>query len=105
MRSGSVICGPPWLGRGQAWPEIQLAVSEPLDDQHDAGTGWASQPGWLWQIGASHHTEQCVASFERGTPSAVGEESEVADANQAAGQNVKQEAAQELMSGNSVSVT
>ena len=33
-------------------------------------------------------------------PSAVGEEAEMADANQAAGQNVKQEAAQELMSVN-----
>ena len=44
--------------------------------------------------------EQSAAAFERSTSSAVGEESEVADANQAAGQNVKQEAAQELMGGN-----
>jgi hypothetical protein len=33
--------------------------------------------------------------FECSTPPAVGEESEVSDANQAAGQNVKQESAQE----------
>ena len=41
-----------------------------------------------------------AATFERSTPSAVGEESEVADANQAAGQDVQQEAAQELIGGN-----
>ena len=38
--------------------------------------------------------------MERITSSAVSEESEVSDANQAAGQDMKQEAAQELMSGN-----
>ncbi len=37
--------------------------------------------------------------MERSTSSAVGEESEVSDANQTAGQNVQQETAQELMGG------
>lgn len=38
--------------------------------------------------------------MERSTSSAVGEESEVANANQSPGQNVDEEAAQELMGGN-----
>jgi hypothetical protein len=38
--------------------------------------------------------------LERSATSAVGEEAEMSDTDQAAGQNVKQEAAQELMSGN-----
>ena len=38
--------------------------------------------------------------LERSTPSAVGEETEVADANQTPGQNVEEETAQELMGGN-----
>jgi hypothetical protein len=49
----------------------------------------------------SDRAEQRTTTFERSTASAVGEESEVSDANQAARQNVEQEAAQELMSGNS----
>ena len=81
--------------------EVKLAAGEPFDDQHDAGAGWTAQAGWLGRIGACRRAEQSAAAFERSTPSAVGEESEVADANQAAGQNVKQEAAQELMGGNS----
>jgi len=54
----------------------------------------------MGRIDASRHAEQSAAAFKRRTPSAVGEESEVSDANQAGGQDVKQEAAQELMSGN-----
>ena len=38
--------------------------------------------------------------FKRSTSSTVGEESEVSDANQPLGQDVDEEAAQELMSGN-----
>jgi len=38
--------------------------------------------------------------FKLSTPFAVGEESEVPDANQTAGQDVQQESAQELMGGN-----
>ncbi len=81
--------------------EVKLAAGEPFDNQHDAGACWTAQAGRLGWIGACRCAEQNAAAFERSTSSAVGEESEVADANQAAGQNVKQEAAQELMSGNS----
>ena len=38
--------------------------------------------------------------MERSTASTVGEDAEVADTNQAFGQNVKKESAQELMGGN-----
>jgi len=50
----------------------------------------------LGRSGGSAHAvaaEQNAAAFERGTSSAVGEESEVPDTNQAAGQNMQQEAA------------
>src|SRR5260370_20689702 len=80
--------------------EIELAASKPFDNEHDAGAGWTAQAGWLGRLGAGRHTEQRAATFERCTPSSVGEEPEVADANQAARQDVKQEAAQKLMSGN-----
>jgi hypothetical protein len=41
-----------------------------------------------------------VAAFERSTSFTVGEESEVSDANQPLGQNVNEEASQELIRGN-----
>ena len=100
MRSRAVIAAPPWLCGAQARTEIQLAAGEPFDDQHDAGAGWTAQAGWLGRIGAGGCAEQSAAAFERSTSSTVGEESEVSDANQALGQNVDEEAAQELMGGN-----
>ena len=90
-RSGGVIAAPLWLGRGQACTEIQLAAGEPFDDQHDAGTVGTAQAGCLGRIDAGRRAQQSAAAFERSTPSAVGEESEVADANQASRQDVKQE--------------
>ena len=81
--------------------EVKLAAGKPFDDQHDAGAGWTAQTGRIGRIDAGRRAEQSAAAFERSAPSAVGEESEVADAHQSAGQNVKQETAQELMSGNS----
>src|SRR5674476_1206817 len=56
--SRTVIGTPPWLGRGQAWTEIQLAGGEPFDDQHDAGAGWTAEAGCLWRIDAFRHAEQ-----------------------------------------------
>jgi len=50
--------------------------------------------------GAGGQADHRAARFEYSAPSAVREETEVADANQAARQDVKQEAAQELLSGN-----
>jgi hypothetical protein len=48
-------------------------------------------------IDANRCAEQLAATFERIASSAVGEESEVADANQAFWQRVNQKAAQELI--------
>ena len=76
-----------------------MAACEPFDDQHVAGAGWTAQAGWLRWIGAGGRAEQSAAAFELSTPPAVGEESEVPDANQPLGQDVDEEAAQELMGG------
>ncbi len=94
------MAAPLCLGRGQACAEIQLVAGEPFGDQHDAGTVGTSQAGCLGRIDAGRRAEQSAAAFERSTSSAVGEQSEVADANQASREDVKQEAAQKLMGGN-----
>lgn len=60
-----------------------------------------AQVGWLGRIDLCRHAEPFAAAFEGSTSSAVGEDAEMADAHQSAGQDVKQEAAQELMGGNS----
>jgi hypothetical protein len=68
--------------------EVKLAGSQPFDDQHDVGARRAAQVGCLWRNDTCRHAEQSAAACEHGTPSAVGEETEVADTNQAFGQNV-----------------
>jgi hypothetical protein len=73
--------------------EVNLAAGEPFDNEHDARAGWTAQAGRLGWIGACHCSEQNTAVFERITSSAVGEEPEMANANQALGQNVDEEAA------------
>jgi hypothetical protein len=80
--------------------EVKLAAGESFDNEHDAGAGWTAQAGRLGWIGACRCAEQNAAAFERSTPPAVGEESEVANANQSLGQNVDEETSQELMGGN-----
>ena len=79
--------------------EVNLAAGEPFDDRHDAGAGGTTQAWRLGWIDAGRHAEKRAAVFERSATSAVGEKTEVSDANQTAGQHVKQEAAQELMGG------
>ena len=64
--------------------EVKLAAGEPFDDEHDAGACWTAQAGRLGRIDACRCAEQNAAAFERSTSPAVGEESEVADANQSA---------------------
>ena len=81
--------------------EVKLAAGEPFDNKHKSVTCWTAQAGWLRRIDACRHAEQRAAAFERSTSSAVGEEPEVANAHQSVRQNMKQETAQELMSGNS----
>ena len=58
------------------------------------------QSRYLWWIDGGSYVEQSAAALERSTASTVGEDAEVADANQAFGQNVKKKSAQELMGGN-----
>src|ERR1019366_6409102 len=71
---------------------------------HDHGTGadgtrlLAGSSGG--PIGGCFDAEQRAAALERSSASAVGEEAEVADADQAFGQDMDQKAAQELIGGN-----
>jgi hypothetical protein len=74
-----------------------LSAGDPFDDQHGAGAGGAMQAVRFGRITASRYAEQLAATCQGGLPSSVGEEAEVTDADQAFGQNVKQESAQELI--------
>jgi len=69
--------------------EVKLAAGQPFDNEHDAGACWTAHAGRLVWNGACRYAEQHAAAFERDTPSAVGEESEVTDAHQATGQNMQ----------------
>ena len=65
--------------------EVKLTAGEPFDDEHDAGACWTARARRVGRIGACCCAEQNAAPFERSTSSAVGEESEVTDADEAAG--------------------
>jgi hypothetical protein len=75
-----------------------LSARDPFDDQHGAGAGGTTQLvccfGAIW---ARTSAERLAAACEGGLPSSVGEEAEVADADQSFGQNVKKKSAQELI--------
>jgi hypothetical protein len=78
-----------------------LSSRHPFHHQHGSGAGRTTQlVGGLGAICAGNCAEQLAATFERSTASAVGEEAEVADADQAFGQQVQQEASQKLIGGN-----
>jgi hypothetical protein len=62
----------------------------------DTAVGWQSGG----PIDAWWHAEQRAAALERSSAAAVGEEAEVADADQAFGKDMDQKAAQELIGGN-----
>jgi hypothetical protein len=75
-----------------------LSAGDPFDDQHGAGAGGATQQvGCFGAIWARSSAEQLAAACEGGLPASVGKEAEVADADQAFGQNVKKKSAQELI--------
>jgi hypothetical protein len=74
-----------------------LSSGDPFDDQHGAGADGATQAGRLERLDVGRHAEQFSAAFERSTPSSVGKEAEVADADQTFGQHVKKKSAQELI--------
>ena len=77
--------------------EVKLSTGQAFDNDHGAGAGGTTQAGCQWRIDAGGHAEQFAAARECGPASSVGEEAEVTDANQATGQDMEQEAAQELM--------
>ena len=68
--------------------EVKLAAGKPFCNEHDAQAGWTAQAGWLGWIGACGCAEQRTAAFKCCASPAVGEETEVPNANQAAGQNM-----------------
>jgi hypothetical protein len=75
-----------------------LSAGDPFDDQHGAGAGGTTQLvccfGAIW---ARESAEQLAAACEGCLPSSVGEEAEVADADQPCGQNVKKKSVQEFI--------
>ena len=75
-----------------------MSTRHPFDDQHRAGAGGTTQlVGWFGAIGVGNCAEQLAAACEGGIPSSVCEQAEVADADQAFGQNVEKKPAQELV--------
>jgi hypothetical protein len=72
----------PWCRPGEIGTEIQLTAGQSFDDKHNAGASGTVQFRYLWRIDRWNHFEKSAAMLERGTASAVGEEAEVADADQ-----------------------
>jgi hypothetical protein len=96
--SGAVNAAPLWGREAQVWAEVKLSTRNPFDDQHGAGAGGTTQQvGCFGAICARNCAEQLAAACEGVFPPSVGEEAEVADADQAFGQNVKKKSAQELI--------
>lgn len=81
--------------------EVKLSTRESFYDQHGCEAGGATQlVGRICWISACSCAEQLAAALDLSTASSVGEQSEVADADQAFGQDVKKESAQELIGRN-----
>src|SRR6266571_8475348 len=79
---------------------MKLATGHPFDDEHGTGANRTAQLGSDVRMSwATLYAKQGTAAYEHTATPAVGEKSEVADADQALGQNVDQEAAQELICG------
>jgi len=75
-----------------------LSARDPFDDQHGAGAGGTNAAGLLFRGDLGHATAAATRGSVRGRfASSVGEEAEVADADQSFGQNVKKKSAQELI--------
>ena len=79
---------------------MKLATGHPFDDEHGTAANRTAQLGGAVSIScAVVCTENSTAAYEHTATPAVCEKAEVADAYQALGQNVDQEAAQELIGG------
>ena len=98
-----------WLGRvKECAPGRELPSSsdrESFDDKHGSGTFWAAETSGLGGRGSDgcggvrrgRVEEQALTEGEESGAPPIGEEAERADADKAAGQDVEQEAAQELL--------
>ena len=81
--------------------EVKLSAGDPFNDQHSPGANrTAHQVGRLGVISAGCWAQQLAAACEGGLPSSVGEQSEMANADEPFGQDVKKKSAQELICGN-----
>jgi hypothetical protein len=75
-----------------------LGAAEPFDDQHGTGTcGTTQLIGYFGTIRDGSCAKQLAATLECSISIAIGEVAEVADADQAVGQNVKKKSAQKLI--------
>ena len=73
---------------------MKLATGHPFDDEHGTGANRTAQLGGDLGISCTVvSTKQSTAAYEHTATPAVCEKAEVADADQALGQNVGQEAA------------
>ena len=80
---------------------MKLATGHPFDDEHGTAANRTAQLGGDLGISCTVVcAKQSTAAYEHTATSAVGEKAEVADADQALGQNVDQESAQELICRN-----
>ncbi len=78
----------------------EAGYCHPFDDEHGTGANRTAQLGGDLGISCTVVcAKQGTAAYEHTATPAVGKKSEVADADQALGQNVDQEAAQELICG------
>ena len=74
---------------------MKLATGHPFDDEHGTGANRTAQLGSdLRMSSAALYIKQSTAACEHTATPAVGKKSEVADADQALGQNVDQESAE-----------
>ena len=77
---------------------MKLATGHPFDDEHGAAANRTVQLGSdLRMSSVALCTKQDTTPREHTATPAVGEKSEVADADQALGQNVDQESTQKLI--------
>jgi hypothetical protein len=86
---------------------LDLGSRKSLDDHHAAATFW-TEPKWARFLGRGgfwfglrwlYGSEELQAKRQESGVSAVGEEAKVANADEAFGKQMQQEAAQELIEG------
>jgi len=108
VASGGVrSCG---MFEGEWWgAEQEFGWGEPFDEAHASsaeravperlGAGMFCGLRWIWLREQPGGVQQAEAEWQEQSPSPVGEEAEVADAHEAAWEQVEEEAAQELIDG------